>query len=202
MQPRLFTTSAPKHIDCVVTHTVHGQLSVTRTSTTLLAALLSTWVTQSMYWYRGLFLPRCWTLDFYLLNSMRFLSAHFLSLPRSFYMAAWPGFTCFGYLVNSALKRCSFSDWSSTAEQTNFSQSQQVSKTLDKFASPYRLYHTKLFNISFLQENLSERASSLKVASNQGAYEFHQKLTYFSLVHVSNSSVTSHWSASSQYLFI
>lgn len=133
---------------------VHGQLLVTRSPTPLPAALLSTWVTYSVYWYIGLFLPRCWTLHFYLLNSMRFLSAHLLSLSRSFYMAAWPGFTCFSYLVNPALNRCSLSDRSSAAAQTNFSQSQQVSKTLDNIASPYRLYHTKLFNTSFLQEKL------------------------------------------------
>lgn len=89
-------------------------------------------------------------------------------------------------------------DRTSTAEQTNFSSSQQISRTLDNFASPYRLYHTELFNTSFVQEYLSEPPPSLRLASSQGAYEFHQKLTYFSLAHVSNSFVISHWSASSQ----
>lgn len=120
---------------------------------TLFTALYSSWSTFhhqthhipscSTAFHLGdtLFLSRCWTLNFYLLDSMRLLSAHLLSLSRSFSMAAGPGFTCFSYLVNPALNKCSFSDRSSTAEQTNFSQCQQVSKTLDNFASPHRIYH-------------------------------------------------------------
>lgn len=147
------------------TLTVHGQLLATRTPTSLLAALLSTWVAHRMYWYLGLFLPRCRTLHSHLLHSMRFLSAHFLSLSRSFYMAAWPGFTCFSCLVNPALNRCFFSDTSSTAAQTNFSQSQQVSKTLDNFASPYRLYH-KAFQYQ-LSSRETLRASALPQTCKQ-----------------------------------
>lgn len=37
----------------------------------------------SLYWCMGLFLPRCRTSHFPLLNFMRFLYAHFSSLPRS-----------------------------------------------------------------------------------------------------------------------
>lgn len=155
------------------TQIVHGQLFVTKTSTSVLAALLSIWVAHSICWYIELFLPRCWTLHFYLLNSMRLLSAHFLSLSRSFCMAAWPGFTCCSYSVTRKLDRCSFSDRSSTAGQT------KVSKTLDNLASPCRLYHTKLFNTSYAQENLSEPLPSLRLASNQGAYEFQSEMGLF-----------------------
>lgn len=54
------------------------------------AKLLSSQVVPSMSWCLGLLLPRCWTLQFPLLNFMRFLSAHFSSLSRSFWMAAKP----------------------------------------------------------------------------------------------------------------
>lgn len=51
--------------------------------------LLSTWVASSMYWCLESFLPTCRASHF--LNFMRFLSAHFSSLSRSFWMAAqWP----------------------------------------------------------------------------------------------------------------
>ena len=42
----------------------------------------------SLYWYMGLFFPRCGTLHFPLSSFMRFLSAHFSSLPSSLLVAA------------------------------------------------------------------------------------------------------------------
>lgn len=45
--------------------------------------LLSSWVAPSIYWHMRLFLPRCRTLYFSLLNLTRFLSARFSSLLRS-----------------------------------------------------------------------------------------------------------------------
>ena len=48
------------------------------------------WVDSSIYRCLGLFLPRCRTLHFPLLNFMRLLSAHFSSLSRSLWMAAQP----------------------------------------------------------------------------------------------------------------
>lgn len=91
---------------------------------------------------------------------------------------------CSSYMVNSALTlmRHYLSDRFSAAEQTNFiQQSQQVRKPPDIFASTYRLHCTKHFNTSFVQKNLSEQPCSPRLASNQGAYEFFQKLTYFSV---------------------
>lgn len=154
-----------------------------------------------MCWYIGLFVPRCWTLHFYLLNSMRLLSAHFLSLSRSFCMAAWPGFTCFSYSVTPTLDRCSFSDRSSTAGQTNFSQSQQVSKTLDKLASPYRLYPTKLCSGESLRATAlpqtCKQPRSLWILSEIDLFQFSpckQNLCHLSLVCLFTDICSSKWS--------
>lgn len=45
-------------------------------------------VVPRMYWWLGLFLHRCRTLNFPFLNSMKFLSAHLSSLLKTFWMAA------------------------------------------------------------------------------------------------------------------
>ena len=65
----------------------------TRTSSSFSAKLLSSWSAPSICWCMGLFLARCRTLHFSLLNFMRFLSANFSSLQRSLWMAAWPSGT-------------------------------------------------------------------------------------------------------------
>ena len=57
-------------------------------ATSFSAKLLSIWVGPSMYWWMGLFLPRYRTHNF-LLNLMKFLSAHFSSLLRSLWMTSW-----------------------------------------------------------------------------------------------------------------
>lgn len=52
--------------------------------------LISIWVAPSMYWCRGLFVPRCRTSHFSLLNCMRLLLAHFPSKWRTLWKAARP----------------------------------------------------------------------------------------------------------------
>ena len=62
----------------------------TRTPRSLSTELLSSRSTPSLYWCMGLFLPRCRTLNFPLLNLIRFLSAQLSSLSRSRSKAAQP----------------------------------------------------------------------------------------------------------------
>lgn len=67
----------------------------------LYCKLLCSWMALSIYWRMELFLPRCRTCQFPLLNLMRFLWAHFSSLSRFLYMAAQMA-TTFPYFMSSA----------------------------------------------------------------------------------------------------
>ena len=73
---------------------VHCWLNVnpspTRTPRSLSAELLSSSSGPCLYWFMGLFLPRCSALQLPLLNLIRFLSAQVSSLSRSQWMAVQP----------------------------------------------------------------------------------------------------------------
>ena len=69
---------------------IGGQFTVHQNPQVLSAQLLWSWSAPSVYWYAGLFFLRCRSSHFPLLNFMRFLPAHFSSLPRSLWMAAQP----------------------------------------------------------------------------------------------------------------
>lgn len=73
--------------------------------------LLSSWVALSIYWYMRLFLPRCRTLYFFLLNFIRFLSTHFSNLLICLWMAAQPSgisATVFSFVSSANLLRVHF----------------------------------------------------------------------------------------------
>ena len=62
----------------------------TGTPSAFSAKLLYRWVSPSVCWCLGLFVPRSRTLYFPMLNFMRYLSAHFSRMLRSLGMTAWP----------------------------------------------------------------------------------------------------------------
>ena len=66
------------------------KLDSTRITRSFSAKPLSSWSAPSLYWCLVLFLYRCRTLHFPLLNFMRFPSVHLSSLSRFLRMAAWP----------------------------------------------------------------------------------------------------------------
>ena len=65
-------------------------LSSTSTPRSLSTELLFSRSAPRLYWFMGLFLPRCRNLHLPLLNFIRFLSAQLSSLSRSCWMAAQP----------------------------------------------------------------------------------------------------------------
>ena len=92
-------TGVPR-TDTVLLHTAQDTISHVSHKATLLAHVsapvtqdcsakpLCSWAPPSRYWCWGLFLPRCRTLHLSLLNFVKFLSVHFSSLLRSFWLAA------------------------------------------------------------------------------------------------------------------
>lgn len=69
---------------------VISNLLSNRTTISFSAKLLSSHSFPSLYWFMGLFLPKCRICHFPLLNSMRLLLGHFSSLPKFLWMAAQP----------------------------------------------------------------------------------------------------------------
>ena len=91
MQPRIpFASFAVRAHCCLLFNLVFIRIP------TSFSPKLSTWVTPSLYWCMGLFLPRCSTLTFSLLNFTRFLSAYFssLSLPEQTHTSEQLTLTC------------------------------------------------------------------------------------------------------------
>lgn len=73
---------------CKVILLTHVQLGVHQKPQGIyLKSCFSIWFPPTVYCWMGLFFPRCMILQFPLLNTMMFLSAHFFSLLM---MAAWP----------------------------------------------------------------------------------------------------------------